>query len=67
VTKRTTITEVRPTRPDDGEFFAAMTWLAIDSTGRRFGSTSEREARSMAEKYNGLRSTAARDSEARAA
>jgi len=53
--KRAHITEVRPTRPEDGEFFATTTWLAFDSAGRRFGSTSEAEARDLAEAYNAPR------------
>lgn len=52
------VTDVRPTVPADGEFFAPCTWLAIDSAGRRFGSTSADDARAMAERYNGLRCSA---------
>lgn len=50
--KRATVIEVRPTRPEDGEFFAPSTWIATDSAGRRFGSDSEGAARKMAEDYN---------------
>jgi hypothetical protein len=55
--KRTTITEVRPTRESDGEFFASCTWIATDSTGRRFGSDSEVAARELADEYNAPRHT----------
>ena len=51
------VVDVRPTVPADGEFFAPCTWLALDSAGRRFGSTSADDARAMADKYNGLRRT----------
>lgn len=50
-----TVASVRPTVPADGEFFAPCTWLATDSAGRRFGSTSESDARAMAEHYNAPR------------
>jgi hypothetical protein len=48
------LVEVRPTRADDGEFFTSSNtlWVATDSTGRRFGSSSEGEARQMLEQYN---------------
>lgn len=50
--KRTAhIVEVRPTKPDDGEFFAPSTWIATDSEGRRYGSDSEEAARKLAEDY----------------
>ncbi len=49
------IVEVRPKRPQDGEFFATCAWIAIDSYGRRFGHHSEAEARKLAEDYNRLR------------
>lgn len=50
--KRAHVTEVRPTRPEEGEFFASCTWLAIDSRGYRFGGTSEVEARELLEQYH---------------
>ena len=52
--KRPTITDVRPTRPEDGEFFTARgcTWIAVNSLGYRFGSDSAAAARQMAEDYS---------------
>ena len=50
--KRAHITEVRPTRPEDGVFLASCAWVAADSTGRRFGGDGEVEARELAEQYN---------------
>jgi hypothetical protein len=52
--KRPHITEVRPTRPEDGEFFTqhGRTWLAINSLGYRFGSDSEAGARELADEYH---------------
>lgn len=56
--KRAIITEVRPIDDRDSErtreFMAdgGCTWLAIDSRGYQFGSTSEREARALAEQYH---------------
>lgn len=50
--KRAQVIEVRPTRPDDGEFFAPCTWIATCSRGYRFGGTSEVEARELAEQYH---------------
>jgi hypothetical protein len=46
------VVEVRPTRPDDGEFFAPCTWVATDSTGKRFGAGSEAASRQLCETYN---------------
>jgi hypothetical protein len=56
------IVEVRPTKPEDGEFFASTTWIATDSTGKRFGAESEAAARALAEKYNGGHTGTARRS-----
>jgi len=50
--KRATVIEVRPVRPEDGPFLASCAWVAIDSTGRKFGGDTETDARARAEQYN---------------
>lgn len=55
--KRATVTEVRPTRPQDGAFLCECAWVAVDSRGYSFAADTEREARELAEEYHHPRHT----------
>lgn len=50
--KWATLIEVRPVKRTDGVFLSRCKWVAIDSTGRRYGGDTELEARTLCEKYN---------------